>query len=162
MLKMNLLFIGVWMVSIFQVFTNPQPKENAIAEVYKALKSDNLENIQIQLDKLPQSALENKQAYEGALMMKKSGLLKGSAKQKLAVFKSGKTKLEESISKYPDNAEFRFLRLIIQENAPKVVKYNRNIDEDVEMIKKQYNHFPSYLQQIITDFSKNSKDLKLP
>lgn len=139
-----------------------QSSGNTMAELYKALSSDNMEAIQIQIEKVQQSSLENKEAYEGALLMKKSGLLKGHAKQKLSIFKSGKTKLESSIIKEPKNAEFRFLRLIIQENAPKLVKYNQDIKEDVEMIKEHYKKFPTYLQQIIADYSKTSNDLKIP
>lgn len=160
---MKLLFITLLVFA----FTPPaslaaQPNSNAVVDVYKALSEDNMEAIQVQIEKVEHSTLENKQAYEGALLMKKSGLIKGHAKQKLGIFKSGKTKLESLILKEPKNAEFRFLRLIIQENAPKVVKYNRDIKEDVEMIKDYYKKFPSYLQQIIADYSKTSNELKIP
>lgn len=138
------------------------PTGNGTEEIYKALSSNNIEAIQIQIEKVQQSSLENKQAYEGALLMKKSGLMKGPAKQKLSVFKSGRTKLEESISKDSQNAEFRFLRLIIQENAPKVVKYHQDISEDVEMIKDQFKNLAPALRQVITDYSKHSKALKIP
>lgn len=131
------------------------------AEVYKALASGDLETINGQIEKLQSTATDLKDAYEGALLMKKSGLMKAPAKEKISVFKSGKQKLEAAIAKNPDNAEYRFLRYIIQENAPKVVKYNKDLKEDAELIRSAFKNLPASLQQVITDYSKKSKGLKL-
>lgn len=131
------------------------------AEIYKALASGNLETINGQIEKLQSNSTDLKEAYEGALLMKKSGLMKAPAKEKISVFKSGKQKLEAVIAKDPDNAEYRFLRYIIQENAPKVVKYNKDLKEDAELIKSEFKNLPTSLQQVITDYSKKSKGLKL-
>ena len=158
----RILFAGLLLLTSMPGFSEISPFLNGVEDIYKALSSRNVEVIQTQINKVQQSDLELKQAYEGALLMKKSGLLKGPAKQKLAVFKSGRLKLEAAISKEPHNAELRFLRLIIQEHAPKVVKYHNDIKEDAEMIKNQFNNFPVSLQQIIIDYSKHSTALKLP
>ena len=158
----RILFAGLLLLTSMPGFSEISPFLNGVEDIYKALSSKSVETIQTQINKVQQSDLELKQAYEGALLMKKSGLLKGPAKQKLAVFKSGRLKLEAAISKEPLNAELRFLRLIIQEHAPKVVKYHNDIKEDAEMIKNQFNNFPVSLQQIITDYSKHSTELKLP
>jgi hypothetical protein len=131
------------------------------SEVYKALASGSLESINGQIEKLQSSTSDLAEAYEGALLMKKSGLMKAPAKEKIAVFKSGKQKLESVIARDPNNVEYHFLRLIIQENAPKIVKYNKDVKEDAALIKSEFKNLPANLQQVITDYSKKSKGLKL-
>ena len=90
--------------------------------------------------------------------MKKAGLL-SKAKEKLSTFKSGRQKLEAAISREPGNAEFRFLRLIIQENAPKIVKYKTSINEDGMIVRTSFKKLPPVVQQAIRDYSKKSKTL---
>ncbi|MEP6683274.1 MAG: hypothetical protein ABJA35_08440, partial [Parafilimonas sp.] len=55
---------------------------------------------------------------------------------------------------------YRFLRLIIQEHAPKIVKYNKEIDADASFIKKNYKNLSPDIQKILIDYSQNSKALK--
>jgi len=45
-------------------------------------------------------------------------------------FNKGKDKLEELIKIYPTSIELRFLRLITQDNLPKFLGYNKNIEID--------------------------------
>ena len=47
---------------------------------------------------------------------------------KLSYFNSGKADLEKAIKKEPKNIEFRYLRLLIQLNAPFFLNYNDQID----------------------------------
>ena len=65
-----------------------------------------------------------------------------------------------SISKDAKNAEYRFLRIIIQEHAPKIVKYRNELEADSRLILDNYKNLPQFLQQVITDYSKKSKVLK--
>ena len=58
------------------------------------------------------------------------------------------------------NTEFNFLRLIIQEHAPKAVDYRKNIDNDVALIRSGYKTLSPTVQQAINDYSKKSKVLK--
>ena len=51
---------------------------------------------------------------------------------KLQTFKKGKTKVEEAISKQPENCELRYIRLLIQLNTPKFVNYHKQIPDDLE------------------------------
>ena len=51
-------------------------------------------------------------------------------------FLKGKDKLEHLINNYSNNIELRFLRLTIQENLPKILGYNENINEDKTFINK--------------------------
>jgi hypothetical protein len=91
--------------------------------------------------------------------MKKAGLVAGP-KKKLDTFKSGHEKLESVLSKDTTNTELRFLRLIIQENAPKILKYRKEIEKDSENIRKNYKNLPPVVQQAIVNYSKTSKVLK--
>lgn len=91
--------------------------------------------------------------------MKKSGLVKTAA-HKLKLFKEGKKKLEKAISLEQNNAEYRFLRLIIQENCPPILKYNGQISEDLAQVKSNYKKFDAVLKKAVLNYSKNSKYLK--
>ena len=53
----------------------------------------------------------------------------------------------------------RFLRLIIQENAPKIVHYKSELKNDSELIIKSFNKLAPVVQQAVRDYSKNSKFL---
>ena len=92
--------------------------------------------------------------------MKKAGLA-GIPVQKLNLFKQGHKELEAAIKREPKNVEFRFLRLMIQENAPGVLGYKDQLPEDSEYIKKSYKTLPDEVQRAIEDYSKKSKILKL-
>jgi len=127
---------------------------------YTAIASSNEELINAQLTTVKASSIAEKEAYEGALLMKKAGVIKGTAKEKLSLFKAGRTKLEAAIAKDKDNIEYRFLRLIIQENAPKIVKYKSEIEADSLLVRTNFKSLPQNLQTVITDYSKTSKALK--
>lgn len=126
---------------------------------YSAMASDNIQAIDLQLDIIKSASFAEKEGYEGALLMKKAGLVT-KAKEKLSLFKAGRTKLEASIKKDNTNTEFVFLRLIIQEHAPKMVKYNDDIEADSQQIKKNLKSLSPVVQKAISDYSKNSKVLK--
>ena len=126
---------------------------------YSAISSKELEKVDSQLDVLKAATVNNREGFEGALLMKKAGLIVG-AKKKLDMFKSGHDKLESVLSKDTSNTELRFLRLIIQENAPRILKYRKEIEKDSENIRKNYKNLPPAVQQAIVNYSKNSKVLK--
>ncbi|HQW82839.1 MAG TPA: hypothetical protein PK987_00170 [Ferruginibacter sp.] len=126
---------------------------------YNAMSADNLQEINALLEIVKNAALDEKEAYEGALLMKKAGLV-SKAKEKLNLFKSGRTKLEAAIKKDNTNTEFVFLRLIIQEHAPKALKYNSHIVSDSEQIRNDYKNLPPVVQKAILAYSKKSKVLK--
>lgn len=128
-------------------------------EIYKALQSDHIASIDKELLKLSGNSAKEAPAYTGALNMKKAGLITG-LKDKLNTFKQGRNLLEDAIKSDPQNAEYAFLRLIIQENAPAMLGYNTNMNADAELIKQQFKLLDPMLQQIIKDYStKKSKTL---
>jgi hypothetical protein len=127
---------------------------------YTVLESNKIADIDEQLELVGKSNFAEKQAYEGALLMKKAGLV-SKPKDKINLFKAGKTKLEAAIANDKNNTEFRFLRLILQEHAPKIVKYKSNLDEDSKFINSNFDKLSSLLQKLITTYSKKSKVLKI-
>ena len=137
--------------------TNPVFDKSAF---YNALASDNMETLNSQLAVIKASSFSEKDAYEGVLLMKKAGLVT-KTNEKINLFKAGRIKLEAAIKKDKENAEFNFLRLIIQEHAPKIVNYNNNIQIDVAAIRLGYKTLVPVVQQAISDYSKKSKVLKL-
>ncbi len=153
------------LISLFFVFVVFVVRANTLnsgfdkSAFYNAMASDNMETINNQLALLKASAVNEKDAYEGALLMKKAGLVT-KAKEKLSLFKAGRLKLEAAIKKDRENAEFSFLRLIIQEHAPKLVDYSDNIQSDVAAIRSNFKTLPQVVQQAISDYSKKSKVLK--
>lgn len=127
---------------------------------YTAIASDNITVIDAQLAVLKTASGADKDAFEGALLMKKAGLV-AKTKEKMSLFKAGRGKLEIAIDKENNNAEYRFLRLLIQENAPKIVNYRSDVTDDIAVIKANYKALPASVQQAIADYSKKSKALKL-
>ena len=126
---------------------------------YSHLSTKDIDVLNKELNTVKRLPLPQRNAYEGALLAKKAGLASGPM-EKLNLFKSGKKKLENAIKTDNQNPEFRFLRLIIQENSPKIVEYKGEIKEDSEFVKKNFNSLPDSLKKVISDYSKNSKVLK--
>jgi len=156
-------FNALLLLLIFSAGTFAQGMSNTHAfeksGFYAAMASESLNEINSQLTVLKAQSFPEKQAYEGALLMKKAGIVNG-AKEKISLFKSGRSKLEASIGKESNNVEYRFLRLMIQEHAPKIVKYRSNVEEDSKIILSNFKNLSPTLQQVITDYSKNSTALK--
>lgn len=132
--------------------------KTAFYQVYTRGKATDVSKM---LDKLnAENNGGNLNAYVGALTIKKATQVKGMA-QKLALFRDGYSYLETAISNQPANAEYRFLRLTIQEHAPALLKYNQNIAEDKKLILLSYRRFPSLIQQQLRQYCSVSKVLKV-
>ena len=129
------------------------------AVFYQVMKSGGIDEIDGQLSILSTSVIKEKEAYEGALLMRKAGVGK-KAKEKLSPFKSGRIKLETAIHLDNDNVEYHFLRLMIQEHAPKITKYHSQIKEDSQYIRENFKELPEVVQKVVIDYSKTSKILK--
>jgi hypothetical protein len=122
------------------------------------MKSGKKDEVDDELDMLAKSAASEKEAYEGALLMLKAGMVKIPV-EKLKLFKKGRIKLETALLNDKDNTEYHFLRLIIEEHAPKIVKYKADLEADKEFIKKHFHDLSPAIQEAITDYSKSSKIL---
>ena len=97
--------------------------------------------------------------YTGALYLKLSGLQKEGSK-KLSSFKKGRVLLDSTIEKEPGNTELRFLRIVIQEHVPPILKYNKEIKEDKALVIEGYSSCDSQLKKIIKGYSDKSKVLQ--
>jgi hypothetical protein len=125
---------------------------------YAAMSSNKIELIKDEEERLDQCTHALKDAFVGALLMKKAGLVAKSA-EKISLFKEGHKKLDNAISKNAENPELRFLRLMIQENAPKVVKYRGDIEKDSTFLKRNFRQLLPEVQKVVIDYSKTSKVL---
>lgn len=125
---------------------------------YSAMASGSTTAWSKQLEAVNAMTGNDKNAFQGALLMRKSGSQKTPG-QKLSMFKQGHKLLETAISQESKNPEYRFLRLMIQENAPKIVGYNNNIAADASLVKASFKSFPETIQKAILSYSKTSKAL---
>jgi hypothetical protein len=125
---------------------------------YEAMSSGSLQEVEQQIKEAEKASGTDKQAILGTLTMKKAGLISGPGK-KLKAFKAGHKELEASISQDKDNAEYRFMRLMIQENAPGILGYKGEIETDSDYIRKTFKTLPGTLQKAIVHYAKTSKVL---
>ena len=125
--------------------------------VYTSLSdnsSQSINEILVEIEKTESSSLNR--AYKGALLARKAEFEK-NIKQKIRSFKAGVQLLEKEINLNPKHTEYRFLRLCIQEHCPPILKYNKNIKEDVQLITNSYSGQSKNLKSIIFEYSKKSK-----
>jgi len=119
----------------------PQQKFDKAA-FYSVMKSGDLDAIDKELAMLYDAPANERSGYEGALLMKKADLQK-RAKIKLKYFKEGRIKLETAIMAHNNNTEFHFLRLAIEEHAPRIVKYRADIEKDKALVIADFKNLPS-------------------
>lgn len=70
---------------------------------------------------------------------------------KISIFNKEKENLENLIKANPNNLHLRYVRLIIQENTPRLLNYFSDIDKDKLMINQFINKYDEtdYLDQYI-------------
>jgi len=125
-------------------------------QYYTIFASSDLTSINSEIKLLASNSGQT--AYEGALLMKKAGIV-GNPKDKLSLFKEGKTKLEAAIKSSPNAIEFLFLRYMIQENSPSFLGYTSNLENDKKKIITNYTSFEEAVKEAIQTYSKTSKTL---
>ena len=132
------IFIFILLLGLFS------PSLTKVRTDYK--KSFNSKEVTLQLNKyLAEVKKTDKKllvAYKGAvliLMAKYSKVIK----EKKTFFKEGATLLNFAIFEEPANVEMRCIRLSIQENAPKLLKYRANKTEDKQLINDEYENIKS-------------------
>ncbi len=113
--------------------------------LYKKLADINLENNPVLY------------GYKGAVFTLKAKHAKG-IKEKKTYFKEGTVIIESAIAAFPENVELRFIRLSVQENAPKIVNYRENLESDKSFILKKYLQIKDpTIKELIKKYSKESK-----
>jgi hypothetical protein len=125
---------------------------------YNVMSSGDIDAINSEIDMVKNTSPNNKEGYEGALLMKKAGF-PAPPKKKLKLFKEGRMKLESALLADNENTEFHFLRLAIEENAPKIVKYHADIEKDKLFVQKNFKNLSPSVQHAILDYCKKSKVL---
>jgi len=128
------------------------------AAFYSVMKSGDMAAIENEMELVKALPAKEQTGYEGALLMKKADLLK-RPKERLKYFKQGRIKLETALMNDDDNIEFHFLRLAIEEHAPRIVKYRADIPKDKELVIKNFKDLPPAVQHAILDYCSRSKVL---
>ena len=157
--KRKVIFTLILLISIGFAKTGHAQQKFEKAAFYEVMDNGDVTAIDNQLEIIKASSLTNKEGYEGALLMRKAGKVHGP-KKKLGFFKEGRIKLETAIVADADNTEFRFLRLAIEENAPKIVKYRNDIEKDKLVVQKNFKTLPQSVQHAIINYTKKSKVLR--
>ncbi len=149
-MKLSLFFIGLFILAsnlnITEVRNNY--KEAVISQFKANSFNESLKDVTKKDDK-------RLVAYKGAAIALAARYLKG-AKQKSETFKSGVELVEFAINKKPLDMEVRFVRLSIQQNSPKFLGYNKEIEGDKNYILTNYNtirskEFKKYLGSYILE-----------
>ena len=147
---------------IFFIFLSAfNVSEISKSEFYKVFSTKSEAGIDAMIEKLeqekPSSLLS---AYKGALYMKKADFVKG-VNEKVRTFKKGAKLSENEIVKKTSNTEYRFLRLTVQEHAPKILKYNKDLNADKKAIETGFKDLNPELKKIIKEYTAGSKVLKI-
>lgn len=134
---------------------NPSLVEVRALYVKASESSENVAKLSRKLENININANPVLVGYKAASLTLQAKHLKG-AKNKKAKFKEGAGLLEEILTKFPNRIELRLIRLSIQENTPKLLKYKGNITEDKAFILNNYsgtkskhlkNHILGYVLQ---------------
>ncbi len=105
-------------------------------------------------------------AYKGAVTTLKSRYQNGF-KNKKTTFKEGVSLINFAIEKQPNNIEIRFVRMSVQQNVPKFLGYNFNLEEDKNFIFSRLDQIKSpdlysYIKEYIlhsNHFTEEEKDV---
>jgi hypothetical protein len=156
--KLGLVLLACLLQSMLTAEANEQQPIDRTA-FYGAMASTRMDRIESQLKIMAASADPGREAFMGTLNMKKASLTRGAAK-KLSLFKGGRHQLEATIKKDSGNAEYRFLRLMIQENAPDQLGYHSDLVRDYALIRRRFKTLQPDVQQAIKGYSEKSKIIK--
>jgi hypothetical protein len=157
-MKTRIIFALLLLLTGMVVLSKSSQQKLDKAAFYAVMDGGNLDEVNKEIDIVAASSSPEKDGFTGALLMRKAGLMKLPA-QKLKFFKAGRIKFDTAVSSDKDNVEYHFLRLAIQEHAPKIVKYNRDIEADKKIIITAYKNLSPVVQHAIMDYTKNSKAL---
>ena len=115
------------LATVRQKYISASTSAQEAEELYKSLEGVSDASTDHTMVGYKAAALTLKAKYEKGLLNKKN------------LFTQGAKLLEAVIKKDPANYEVRVLRMSIQENAPKITGYNKQIEEDKKFILKNYN-----------------------
>jgi len=152
-MKLFIVFISV-------LFFNIQSIDlNSIRDGYKKAAQDKtkVSSLNTQLASVTKNDKPILVAYKGAGIALKGRYAK-KIKDKKQFFAEGVSLVEYALKKAPNNIELRFIRLGIQENTPKLLKYKGKIIEDKDYILSRFKAVKSSkLKKHIKDYVLQSK-----
>ncbi|MDB5136481.1 MAG: hypothetical protein JWP37_3084 [Mucilaginibacter sp.] len=157
-MRWKIVFVLLFLTSVGWAKGKIIPQKFEKAGFYAVMKSGDIAAVENEIEALKDAPAKEKEGYEGALLMKKAGLVK-RPKERLSFFKQGRIKLETAILANNDNTEFHFLRLAVQEHAPKIIKYRSDIEKDRSLVVKDFKNLSPAVQHAILDYCNNSKVL---
>ena len=144
------------LVLLLNSFSNPDLSE--IRKLYlNAMNSENLsKEFCSKLADITKDDNKTLVAYKGASITLLSRFKK-KVPDKMKIFKEGIKLVEFAVANEPNTLEIRLIRLSIQENVPKIVKYNKNIKEDKDFILTHYKEQSATLKEYVKNFIMQSK-----
>lgn len=157
-MRLKLFFILILFVAGGLAKAAILPQKFDKAAFYAVMKSGDLEAVSSQMEAIKEAPEKERDGYEGALLMKKAGLLR-KPKDRLSNFKQGRIKLETALMADNENTEFHFLRLAIEEHAPKIVRYHSDMEKDKAAVMKNFKNLSPAVKHAILDYCENSKVL---
>lgn len=132
-MKLLAFFLSVFFLAapdlalVRQKYVSATTSAQEAEELYKSLEGISDASSDNTMVGYKAAALTLRAKYEKGLLNKKN------------LFTQGAKLLEAVIKRDPANYEVRVLRMSIQENAPKITGYNKQIDEDKKFIIKNYS-----------------------
>ncbi|MBP8850190.1 MAG: hypothetical protein KBG80_06500 [Breznakibacter sp.] len=78
---------------------------------------------------------------------------------KVSLFKEGVKYIESAVKSDSANIEIRFVRFTVQENAPEIVGYKKNLQSDKRFILSNYKDQTIALKSYLKAYLKNAKTL---
>ena len=149
-MKLITLFISFFLLaspdlaSVRKQYIGAGSSEQDAAELFKTMEAVSDESGNHTMLAYKAAAYTLKAKYEKGLLNKKN------------LFTKGAKMLEGVIKKDPSNYEARLLRLSIQENAPKITGYNKDIEEDKKFILTNYSNQKQDLKEFAKGFVNQS------
>jgi len=128
------------------------------ADFYRIMDKGDVKAIDGEIALIKASDVKGKVGYTGALLMKEADLVK-RPKRKLDLFLAGRKLLETALLTDYENTEFHFLRLTVEEHAPRIVRYHSDIERDRSFIVAKFKDTSPVVQKAILDYSRESKVL---
>ena len=146
---MKNLFICILLISSF---CSAQELSQLRADYPKANEDESVtEKLHTLLSSVSKTDNMTMVAFKGAVLTLKAKYASGFRNKK-GFFKEGAELLEFAIASEPKNIEIRCIRLGVQENAPRIVGYKKNIATDKQFI---IDHYKSITSPEIKNFVKD-------
>jgi hypothetical protein len=145
---------------ILGAYTNPSISEIRQKYMEAATVEAVAKKLNTQLKDVDLSDPSTLVAYKGAIRTMMAKYTRNKSEKK-DFFKEGVGLLEAAVKSDPNNIEIRTIRLSIQENAPKFLRYHKNISEDKQYIIEHYKEVRNVeLKKFVKKFVQQSSEFQ--